>query len=247
MQQGKKTLLGILGGLGPMTSAYFYELITAHTDAQRDQDHIDIVLSSRASTPDRTDYILGKSKESPLPYMLEDAHRLEAYGADVIVIPCNTAHYFIDEVRRSVRVPVPSIIEETAEYIKQCGYQKAGIMATTGTVTSGSYQEKLEQLGLCWEIPGEREQEYLHDLIYGDIKSGRQPDMRKFFAVVENLSKRGCDVMILGCTELSLIRRSEAMDVPFADSLKILARRAIELCGAKSVGLFPEKVCNETT
>ena len=142
MQQSKKPLLGILGGLGPMTSAYFYELITAHTDARRDQDHIDIVLSSRASTPDRTDYILGKNKASPLPYMMEDALRLEAYGANVIVIPCNTAHYFIDEVRRSVHVPVPSIIEETAEYIKQCGYQKAGIMATAGTVASGSYQRR---------------------------------------------------------------------------------------------------------
>ncbi len=241
MQPYKKPLLGILGGLGPMTSAYFYELITAHTEARRDQEHIDIVLSSRASTPDRTAYILGKSKESPLPFMLEDALRLEAYGADVIVIPCNTAHYFIDEVRRSVHVPVPSIIEETAEYIKQCGYQKAGIMATAGTVSSGSYQEKLEQLGLCWEIPGEREQGYLHDLIYGDIKSGGQPDMELFFAVAENLSQRGCDVMILGCTELSLIQGIEAADVPFADSLKILAHKAITMCGAKSTGLIPEK------
>lgn len=169
MQSQKKPILGILGGLGPMSSVYFYELITAHTVARRDQEHIDIVLSSRASTPDRTDYILGKSTDSPLPYMVEDALRLEAYGADVLVIPCNTAHYFIDEVRRSVKIPVPSIIEETAEYIKQCGYQKAGIMATRGTVVSGSYQQKLEQLGLAWEIPGETDQGYLHSLIFDNI------------------------------------------------------------------------------
>ncbi len=247
MQQSKKPLLGILGGLGPMTSAYFYELITAHTDARRDQDHIDIVLSSRASTPDRTDYILGKNKASPLPYMMEDALRLEAYGANVIVIPCNTAHYFIDEVRRSVHVPVPSIIEETAEYIKQCGYQKAGIMATAGTVASGSYQQKLEQRGLAWEIPDETEQGYLHDLIYDDIKSGGNPDMGRFCAVVEALSRKGCDVMILGCTELSLIQGIETLDTSFADSLKILAHKAIAMCGAKSVGLFPEKASYEIT
>ncbi len=247
MRQCKKPLLGILGGLGPMTSAYFYELITAHTEARRDQDHIDIVLSSRASTPDRTDYILGNSAASPLPYMMEDALRLEAYGADVIVIPCNTAHYFIDEVRRSVHVPVPSIIEETAEYIKQCGYRKAGIMATAGTVASGAYQQKLEQLELAWETPGETEQGYLHDLIYGDIKSGGCPDMERFCAVVESLSQKGCDVMILGCTELSLIQGIETLDMSFADSLKILAHKAIAMCGAKSVGLFPEKASYEIT
>lgn len=114
----RKPLMGILGGLGPMASAYFYELITAHTKAERDQDHIDIILSSRSSTPDRTAFITGESDDSPLPFMVQDAKRLEAYGADAIVIPCNTAHYFIDEVRKSVSVPVPSIIEETAAHLK---------------------------------------------------------------------------------------------------------------------------------
>ena len=106
----KRKLLGIIGGLGPASSAYFYELITEHTKARRDQDHIDIILSSRATTPDRTDYILGRSQDSPLPAMISDAKSLETYGATAIVIPCNTAHYFIDEVRRSVSVPMPSII-----------------------------------------------------------------------------------------------------------------------------------------
>ena len=118
-----KPLLGIVGGLGPLASAYFYELITQHTKAQKDQDHIDIILSSRASTPDRTAYITGKSPDCPLPYMIEDAVRLEQYGADALVIPCNTAHYFIDEVRNSVKIPVPSIIEETSAYLKKAGYK----------------------------------------------------------------------------------------------------------------------------
>ena len=99
-------LLGILGGLGPYASAYFYELITTHTKAERDQDHINIILSSRASTPDRTDFILGNSDDSPLPWMIRDAKALEQFGATAIVIPCNTAHYFIHEVRRAVSVPV---------------------------------------------------------------------------------------------------------------------------------------------
>lgn len=93
-------LIGILGGLGPMSSAYLYELITSRTAASSDQEHIDMIISSHASTPDRTAFITGKSGESPLPTMISDARRLEAYGADAIVIACNTAHYFIEEVRR---------------------------------------------------------------------------------------------------------------------------------------------------
>ena len=237
MQERRKPLLGVIGGLGPMSSVYFYELITAHTKASCDQEHLDIILSSRASTPDRTAFITGASMESPLPCMVEEARRLAAYGADAIVIPCNTAHYFIDAVRESVSVPVPSIIEETAQYIKERGYKKAGIMATAGTVASGSYQEKLTALGLEFAIPGEREQTYLHGLIYDDIKSGNAPDMEKFYAVVGDLQRKGCDVMILGCTELSLIRRPAHDPMPYADSLKILAAAAIRLCGATPVGL----------
>ena len=87
----KQPLLGILGGLGPMSTVYFYELLTAHTKASSDADHIDMLISSRATTPDRTAFILGRSKEDPLPVMIEEALRLERAGASLLVIPCNTA------------------------------------------------------------------------------------------------------------------------------------------------------------
>lgn len=236
MNTEKRPLLGILGGLGPMASAYFYELICAHTKADRDQDHIDIILSSRASTPDRTAFITGKSEDSPLPYMVEDARRLEVYGADVIVIPCNTAHYFVEEVRANVEVPVPSIIEETSQHLKRAGYKKAGIMATAGTVKSGSYQFQLEKRGLLWEVPDETHQQYLHELIYDDVKSGKDPDIDKFYKIVKHLTDKGCDKLILGCTELSLINRAVGGDPIFTDSLEVLAHTAIKACDSTPIG-----------
>ena len=232
----KRPLLGILGGLGPMASAFFYELITAHTKASKDQEHIDIILSSRASTPDRTAFITGKSDDSPLPYMVEDAKRLEIYGADVIVIPCNTAHYFVEEIRANVKVPVPGIIEETSEHLKRAGYKKAGIMATAGTVSSGSYQHQLESRGLGWAVPDEEHQQYLHELIYDDVKSGKEPDIEKFYKVAKYLTDKGCDKIILGCTELSLINRAVGGDKLFTDSLEVLAYTAIKSCGSEAVG-----------
>lgn len=223
-----------------MASAYFYELITAHTKASCDQDHIDIILSSRSSTPDRTAFIIGQSKDSPLPFMIQDAKRLEAYGADAIVIPCNTANYFIEEVRNSVNVPVPSIIEETSAHLKRAGIKRAGILATKGTVTAGSYQAKLELDGIGFAVPDEREQNWLMELIYNDVKAGGNPDLDKFYSIVDHMVSKGCDRMILGCTELSVINREIGGNELLTDSLEVLANTAINLCGNEPVGFPPE-------
>ena len=234
---GKKKL-GILGGLGPMSSVYFYELITRHTAAARDQEHIDIILSSRASTPDRTDFIMGRSEESPMPAMLEEARLLERCGAGVIVIPCNTAHYFIDEVRASVNVPTPSIITETVRRIVLSGRKKAGILATEGTVSSGSYQLECERQGLDCAIPFGECQRLLMDIIYGDVKCGKPIDTDKFQRVIDYMMKEGCDCAILGCTELSLINRQCGSNPYLIDSMEALAYSAITLCGYEVTGLF---------
>ena len=94
----QKQVLGILGGLGPAASCYLYQMLIDHTPASCDQDHIDIVISSRASTPDRTAFIMGKSKDDPFAVMEQDGFSLVHYGATVLAIPCNTAHYFYDRL-----------------------------------------------------------------------------------------------------------------------------------------------------
>ena len=117
----KKPLLGVLGGLGPMSTFYFCELLTSHTLVRRDSDHIDMIISSRASTPDRTAFILGKSADDPLPVMRQEAARLVSAGADLIVIPCNTAHYFYEGLTEISTVPILNIIDETVQYLKNRG------------------------------------------------------------------------------------------------------------------------------
>lgn len=228
--------LGILGGLGPMASAYFLEMITEHTDAERDQDHIDILLSSRATTPDRTAFILGKSDENPLPVMIKDAKYLESCKVSAIVIPCNTAHYFLDEIRDSVSVPMPSIITKTVEHIEHQGSKKMGILATEGTVFSNSYQLEAERHGIEWEIPSEEDQKIISSLIYDNVKKGLPADRDKFYSVCEHLWKNRCDSIVLGCTELSVINRQLGCDERLTDSLEVLAYTAIKLCGHTPCG-----------
>lgn len=227
----KRKLLGILGGLGPMASAYFYELITEHTAASCDQEHIDIILSSRATTPDRTAYILGQSGENPLPAMIADAQSLERYGATAIVIPCNTAHYFIDAVRDAVKVPMPSIITETVRYIKESGFRKPVILATVGTISTDTYQRELAANGLSWGLPDEAGQAAVMDVIYKQVKSGRIPEPAVLYGILEPLFAEGCDCAILGCTELSLIGKKMKEDRRIVDSLTVLADCAIRLMG----------------
>ncbi|MBQ3490801.1 MAG: aspartate/glutamate racemase family protein [Clostridia bacterium] len=231
--------LGILGGLGPAASVYFYQLITEHTEARCDQDHLDIILISKASIPDRTDYILGKSEESPLPAMEAGVKKLAESGAQIIAIPCNTAHYFYDEIEKISPVPVLNIVKETVLLAKENGIRKLGIMATEGTLHAGAYQQACASLSMESVLPCESSRKILMNIIYNDIKTAKNPDMNAFLAVAAELYANGAEAIVLGCTELSLIRGLEAYpQFRFIDSLHVLAFRAIESCEKKPCG-FP--------
>ena len=233
----RSPLLGILGGLGPMSTVYFYEMLTAHTEASSDQEHLNIVISSFAETPDRTNYILGRSSENPLTDMMENAKKLESFGATVIAIPCNTAHYFYSSLSKEVSVPILNIIEETVRIAAGVRIGRLGILATEGTVMSESYQRVSENFGIACEIPNKDEQKMLMDIIYGDIKQGKKADMEKFSHVAKSLLDRGCEKLILGCTELSLIKRDEGLGDEYLDSLEALAYRTILACGKPPCGV----------
>lgn len=228
--EGRK-ILGVLGGLGPMSSVYFYELVTELTAADKDQDHLDIIISSRASTPDRTDFILGRSEKSPLPVMCEEAGKLVAYGADVLALTCNTAHFFYEELQNSVPVKVLNIGSLAVEYIRELGVKKVGLLATSGTVKCGIYQQACSEKGIECVTPDESGQETVMKIIYEDIKSGKAANMRSFFAVSDGLKARGAELLILGCTELSLLKKQSQLDDSFIDPLRILAERSIISCG----------------
>lgn len=229
-------MLGVLGGLGPMSTVYFCELLNRHTRASCDGDHIDMIVSSRASTPDRTAFILGKSTRDPLPVMLADAQRLENAGANLIVIPCNTAHYFYDGLALACRVPILNIIRETVAHLKKRGVGTFGLLATEGTVQSGAYHRVCEELGITCLTPTKEEQDAITKIIYGAIKQNKPVDKEAFLRVADSLSARGCERLVLGCTELSLLKAQGLCDARFIDSLDVLAYRTILSCGKEPVG-----------
>ena len=232
------TYLGILGGLGPMSTVYFCELLNRHTLANCDADHIDMLISSRATTPDRTAYILDKSAPDPLPVMLAEARRLEAAGVDLIVMPCNTAHYFYDGLTQGCKTPILNIIDETTAHLSRIGTKTFGLLATDGTIQSGAYERFCTSRGLTCVTPAKEEQAIISDIIFGQIKQNKPVDMTAFNRVVNSLISRGCEKIVLGCTELSLLKKQGLDAELFVDSLDVLAYRTILACGKTPVG-FP--------
>ncbi|MBR4977274.1 MAG: aspartate/glutamate racemase family protein, partial [Thermoguttaceae bacterium] len=194
------------------------ELLTNHTLATCDADHIDMLVSSRATTPDRTAYILDKSSPDPLPVMLAEAHRLENAGVDLIVVPCNTAHYFYDGLQKGCKTPILNIIDETTAHLSRIGTKTFGLLATDGTIRSGAYERFCAPRNLTCITPTNEEQAVILDMIYGQIKQNKPVDMAAFYQVVLALVSRGCERIVLGCTELSLLKKSGLDEELFVDS-----------------------------
>lgn len=224
--------VGVLGGLGPMATVYFYEMVVRMTDAQKDQDHIDMVIVNKATTPDRTAYIIGESKENPSLDLIDNAQKLEKFGVDMIAIPCNTAHYFYENIQSAINIPIVNMPRETVYYIKNNNYKKVGILATKGTIKAQIYQNTCEEYNIEYQILDEENQMLLMDIIYNDIKRGKPANMENFNKIISYFKNSNCDCVILGCTELSILRNDNKLDEKFyIDSMDILAKRVIELCG----------------
>ena len=223
--------LGIIGGLGPMATAYFMQILIEMTKADTDQEHIEMIIYNSPQIPDRTSYILGKSEESPLPYFVSIAEKLAQQEAEVLAIPCVTAHYFHKEVEMASNVPIINAVEETAKYLKSRGYQKVGIMATDGTVEKGIISHELEKYGIVSICPNAEQQKMVMQLIYGDVKSGHAVEWELFEQVAESLFTNGAEVIILGCTELSIIKKDRGIKEGYLDVLEVLARACVKECG----------------
>lgn len=222
--------LGVIGGLGPMASAYFLELLVQMTAAASDQEHLDVILLCRPSIPDRTAAILDPSRESPVPMMRDAARELERIGACCIAVPCITSHHFFGELQPAVSIPFLHLVRETVRHLREQGVRKAGILATTGTVRTRLFQDELERQGLGWAVPSEAGQEKVMHLIYQNVKAGKPPELPLFEEVSAELRQQGAECAILGCTELSLVKRDVPLGPGYLDALEVLAKASIEFC-----------------
>ncbi|HEX7056831.1 MAG TPA: amino acid racemase [Bacilli bacterium] len=228
--------LGVLGGMGPKATAVFFDRIVEHTEAGKDQDHIDMVIVNHATLPDRTTVIAKQRGEVFLEAIRKDIRLLELAGVGNIAIPCNTSHYFFEQLQGMTKINIINMAKETASEIRRVygPGAKVGILATTGTIKSGVYQNVCEEFALTPHIPDELVQQKVMKIIYDDVKSGVNADAAAFAAIIRELVERArCACVIIACTELSCIKLRDDISKYCVDAMDVLVRRSIELSGKK--------------
>ena len=232
-----ESLIGILGGLGPEATAYLSMLIIQRTDASCDQEHVRTLVFNDSQLPDRSAFITGKSEQNPLPQLIADAQLLERCGCSALAMPCNTAHYFWDDLQNAVSVPFLNMITLTARTCSERKLTRICVLATEGTVRANLYQRALSPSGISCCYPEDAYQKIAEDVIFRGVKAGRDVSQDDLSALVAHAVERTCDGIILGCTELSCAfagYRYPDEDSPvIIDALTVLTDEIISAAGVR--------------
>lgn len=223
--------IGIIGGMGPLATIDLYHRIVELTPARSDAEHVPTVIDSNTRIPDRTASILAGG-ESPVKELVRSAKRLEAAGADILLIACNTAHYYYDEVQAATKTKVLNMPRITAKYVKDSGMKRVMLLSTTGTVKAGVYGKAFELCapGVQLLCPNEEGGAILMDVIYRGIKAGNVDfDPERFRWFLSKCREEGAESFVLGCTEMPLAFERYGVKEPCVDPTLLLAKEAVRL------------------
>jgi len=223
--------VGIIGGLGPETTSNFYLKIINKCRINDTLSYPPIVIYSLPVPYQLEQDIVkfGKNENQILPLLIDGIQRLEKSGADFCVVPCGTIHIFINELRKSVSIPILSILEETARHIKSLGMVTVGLLATTKTVETNLYQPELQRQGIQLIIPESIEQEKISEIIFNILNGAKtESDKAELLTIIQNLQSKGCKAVILGCTDIPLLIDQKDTSIPLLDTVEILADSSVK-------------------
>ncbi|MBW1605722.1 aspartate/glutamate racemase family protein [Lactobacillus sp. Sy-1] len=228
-----KNFFSIIGGMGTTATESYIHLLNQRTPAHRDQDYLNYLLVNHATVPDRTDYILDHQKPSPLPDLIEDIQQQSQLHPDFFTLPCNTAHYFYDQLQSQTNVPILHMPREAVASIKHRypTAKRVGLIATNGTLHDGVYDHEIEAAGFEVVKPTSAIKNETMNLIYHDIKERDVVDEARYHHILDQMvTELKSDVVILGCTELSVAEeRAGNHAYPIVDAQSVLVDRTIEM------------------
>jgi aspartate racemase len=236
-------VIGILGGMGPEATLDCFGKIIKSTPAKTDHEHLRVVIDSNPGIPDRIAAILGRG-ESPVPALVAGCRALERAGADFIIIPCVTVHFFFPEIQAQAQLPILSILDAIAEAVRRKlpEIKTVGLMGTKATIKAGFVQKRLAQDNITTVFPDGAAQAKILDAIKDikDVFSSRtrseiSTDLIEAARSLIDAKPEGAEAIIAGCTEIPLALSQEHLPVPYFDSLAILARAAIRYAGQTPV------------
>lgn len=241
-----KKFFTVIGGMGTIATESYLRLINHRLPIAKDQDYLDYILVNHASVPDRTSYILDHSKPSFLPDLLEDVQQQSLLSPEFMVIVCNTAHYFYEDLQAATSVPILHMPRIATNQLKEKypATTKVGLIATRGTIADEIYKDEIHRIGKEVVLGGPEIQPMVDELIYDNIKEKGTVDAELYHSILQRMHDvYDVDVVVLGCTELSLAQEL-APDHPYnvIDAQNIIADVTIEAATAIRAGKDTEQV-----
>lgn len=226
----KEKVVGILGGMGPEATIDIFAKITKETKAKKNEDYLRVIIDSNPKMPSRQKAILEGTK-SPGPAMAETAVNLEKAGADFIIIAANTAHYFFDDVKNAVNIPVLHIINEAIKETTRVApnIKKIGILASSGATRSKIYNNACDKFEVSVLDVPKKLQKQVQKSIYSFIFEGRnEKNVKMMVNVADYLINQGAEALVMGCTEIPLIIGNMKFNIPLIDPNEIIAKVAVK-------------------
>lgn len=231
MTARSRPIIGILGGMGPEATVDLMRRVLAATPARDDCDHVHLLVDSNPDVPSRIAALIEGTGESPAAELARMARRLEAGGAEVLAIACSTAHAYAPDIRAAVDIPLLDMIERSAATIASMALarRRVGLLASTAVVKIGLYEKALSKYGIASVAP--RRQADLMTVIKA-VKRGDTDQLTRqsFTEIADELMNDEVDLLLVACTELSVIADSIGPDVPCLDALDVLSREIVH-CG----------------
>jgi aspartate racemase len=221
--------IGILGGISPESTIAYYEHITrTYTERFGDYGYPEIIIYS-VSFQSYVDWPQQERWDLVAQGLGEAATRLEAAGADFIVMAANTMHLVFDEVQACVQVPMLSLLDAVGESILARGMKRVGLLGTQYTMQKTFYQDALGRRGITVLVPDAEDRQYVNAVIYNELVAGQIRDESRagLIAVIRRLTERGAQAVILGCTEIPLLVAEADAGVPLFDTTAIHAEAAL--------------------
>lgn len=215
--------VGVIGGMGPYATLAFFQALLDRTPCTKDWDHLHIIIDNNPKIPSRTRAFL-YDEADPVPMMVASANHLRDAGADIVALPCNSAHYFLPRVIQQTQIPFIDMIDATCHELVTANAKVVGLLAGEVTVRGRLYEKRLDPQGVRVLQVTDEEQALVRDVIE-DVKQNRSGEstQAKMNTLVQILESRGADTIVLGCTELPMAMHGVSPRCRVVDSMGVLA------------------------
>lgn len=234
---GEKTV-GVIGGMGPEATVDFLRRLVAATPARDDRDHLHVLVDNNPKVPSRIAALIEGTGEDPAPVLCAMAKGLQAQGADFLVIPCNTAHYYLPTIARSIQIPLLNMVELSIRKLAAAGARRVGLLASPAVRLVGLYKVQMEQAEMQALFPDPCHEEMLLDVIKA-VKAGQSGGRRRqdYAKVAGHLLDAGADALLVACTELSILKLPKKNANLMVDTLDVLVEATIAAATPASHGV----------